>query len=137
MEELFVIYDGRCGLCAFLSEWITKQPAYVRIRMIASGSPEARQRFPEIPPGELAVASDTGQIWMGDSAWIMCLWALKRFLGISRTLAKPALLPLARQAFAGLSSRRGQISRLFHLEPEEMQRRSLSAIPVPACRLDQ
>ena len=63
-----------------------------------------------------------GEVWIGDTAWIMCLWALKRYRALSRILARPALLPLARQAFAGLSAHRSKLSALFHLESDEMLR---------------
>jgi predicted DCC family thiol-disulfide oxidoreductase YuxK len=135
MKELFVVYDSRCGLCTFLKRWIQRQGTYVRIRMIASGSPESQQRFPHLPPGELAVVSDTGQVWIGDRAWIIVLWALKRFRGLSRTLSKPALLPLARQAFAGLSASRSKLSSLLRLESEDMARIRLMGIRVPPCRI--
>src|SRR5437879_3746600 len=102
MQTLYVMYHPHCGLCTEIRDWLGKQPAYVRFRLLPSDSEAARQKFPTLPPGELAVVSDAGQVWLGDRAFLLCLWALREYRGWARKLASPMLRPMARQAFAAV-----------------------------------
>lgn len=136
METLFVLYDARCGLCTQLKTWLARQPAYVRLQLMPSGSDEARRRFPGLPTGELAAISDTGETWNGDSAWIVVLWALRDYRAWAAKLASPALLPLARQAFAAISRNRWAFSRWLGLYAESEVRANLDRIPIPPCDLE-
>ena len=85
--------------------WLGRQPAYVRLQLVAA-SEAARDLFPALPPGELAVVSDSGDVWIGDRAWIVVLWALREYRGWATKLSSPLLLPMARQAFAAISRNR-------------------------------
>ncbi len=89
IHSLTVIYDPRCGLCTQIKDWLGRQPAYVALRLLAAGSAEVQERFPMIPPGELAVISDSGEMWRGDNAWIICLWALCEYRQWAARLASP------------------------------------------------
>jgi predicted DCC family thiol-disulfide oxidoreductase YuxK len=135
MHTLFVVYDDRCGLCAQLKDWLGRQPAYVRLQLVAAGSEEARQRFPALPRGELAVISDSGETWFGDRAWIIVLWALREYRAWSAKLAGPLLLPMARQAFAAISRNRAAFSRWLGLYGEAQLRDNLSQIAIPPCEI--
>jgi predicted DCC family thiol-disulfide oxidoreductase YuxK len=135
MQTLTIIYDPRCGLCTQIKAWLIRQPAYVALKLLAAGSDDARSRFPEIPPGELAVVSDSGDIWFGDHAWIICLWALRRYRRWARRLARPLLQPLARQAFAAVSHNRSALSLLLGFRSEDELRGHLSEVPVPPCQI--
>ena len=134
METLYVVYDDRCGLCTQLKEWLGRQPAYVRLQLVAS-SEAARDRFPSLPPGELAVVSDSGETWLGDRAWIMVLWALRDYRSWAAKLASPLLLPMARQAFAAISRNRSAFSRWLGLYGETELRANLSQVPIPPCEI--
>jgi hypothetical protein len=103
--------------------------------MVSSVSDEAREKFSSLPPGELAVISDAGQVWLGDNAFLVCLWALRRYRAFARTLAGPLLRPLARQAFSELSHSRGNISRLLGLKSEVEIRKHLAEVVIPPCEL--
>src|SRR5262245_55400281 len=115
MRCLYVLYDERCGLCTSVRDWLTRQPAIVPLSLIPAGSPDAKTLFPGLSSGELAVVSDEGAVWVGNTAWIMCLWALHEFRGWANYLSKPAFLPLARQAFEFLSKNRSNLSRVLGL----------------------
>ena len=136
MESLFVLYDARCGVCTQLKSWLSRQPAYVALHFVALGSAEARERFPMLGPGdqELAVIGDTGEAWLGDRAWIMCLWALREYRGWARRFSTPAMMPFARQAFLALSNNRFALSRLLGLRSEEDMKRYLTETPIPPCQ---
>ena len=100
MKRLYVLYDGTCHVCRRCRTWLDRQPAFVPLVFIPLQSPEIACRFPGIgalhPERELVVISDTGDVWQGGSAWVMCLWALREYREWSLRLAHPALLPLAR-----------------------------------------
>lgn len=114
MNRLFVLYDAECGFCSACRRWLERQPAYVALEFLPAQSTELARRFPGFEakdaPEELVVISDEGGVYLGARAWIMCLYALEEYRGWSVRLAQPALLPLARAAFALLSKSRGWIS---------------------------
>ena len=56
-----------------------QQDALVPIQFVESRSSEAQRRFPQLPVDELAVVADTGEVWLGTRAWIVCLWALRGY----------------------------------------------------------
>ena len=90
--------------------WARDQPAFVELVFVRSGSGEA-ERIARGCRGageaeELVVVSDEGQVYRGDSAWIMCFYALEEFREWSSRLASPELRPLARKAFVMLSRSR-------------------------------
>lgn len=137
MQTLFILYDPRCGICTRIRDWLLRQPAYVALRLIAIGSAEARERFPMLKPDkqELVVVADSGEVWIGDRAWITCLWALREFRNWARRLSSPALLPLARQAFIAFSGNRSVLSRLLGMRGEAELRQILREIPAPPCQI--
>jgi predicted DCC family thiol-disulfide oxidoreductase YuxK len=135
VQTLYVIVDGRCGLCTHLSAWLREQPAYVDLQPISSESEEAKTRFSALPAGELALVSDTGDVWLGDNAFLMCLWALRRYRSWANRLASPVLRPLARQAFAELSRSRHGISKLLGLRTDSEIREHLKKVSIPPCEL--
>src|SRR5262249_19723265 len=114
MRRLFVLYDSDCGLCRQLAAWLSMQPAFVQVGPIPARSPWVARLFPSLvssgAPRELVVVNDSGEVWLGDHAWIMCLYALRHYRSWARKLAHPLLLPLARHAFAALSKHRAAIS---------------------------
>ena len=135
MQALYVMYDSHCGLCTEVRDWLRLQPSYVEVRLLASDSDEARRKFPALPAGELAVVSDSGQMWLGDSAFILCLWALRKYRGWARKFASPLLRPMARQAFAAVSQNRRNVSQFLGLMSEAELKRRLSEVEIPSCRI--
>lgn len=83
MKTLYVLYDGHCEFCRRCRGWLGQQAAFVTLAFIPFQSPEVTTRFPGIdqfhPEERLTVISDRGEIWRGDGAWIMCLWALRDY----------------------------------------------------------
>lgn len=134
MKELYVLYDSHCGLCTEVRDWLRVQPAWVDLHLLASDSDEARGKFSNLAAGELAVVSDRGDVWLGDHAFIMCLWALRDYRYWAKRLASPLLRPLARQGFELVSRNRRHVSDLLGLKSEAQLRESLQEVSVPACR---
>ena len=133
MKTLYVIYDSRCGLCSGVRDWLRHQPAYVNLHVAASDSNEARRMFPALPAGELAVVSDDGRVWLGDHAFIVCLWALREYRAWARRLASPMLRPFARQAFAALSRHRQSVSGLLGLKSDAQLKERLGNVTKTEC----
>lgn len=133
MNALYVLYDSHCGLCTEVQEWLSRQPAFVDLHVLSSSSEEASRRFSSLAKGELAVVSDEGDVWYGDNAFILCLWALRDYRDWALRLARPMLRPLARSAFAALSHNRHNISQLLNLTSEEELKRRLHEVPPSTC----
>src|SRR5688572_30039373 len=104
MNKLTVLYDAECGFCVRCRWWLLNQPRFVDMEFLPAGGPDARRRYPELTTSgaveELIVVDDEGGVYRGAHAWLMCLWALMEYREWSGWLASPALLPLARGAFA-------------------------------------
>jgi hypothetical protein len=106
MTKLTVFYDARCGLCCAVRDWLGRQPTLVPLD--CRPKPEGTD--------DLRVVADSGEVWSGDSAWLMVLWALADYRSWAYRLSSPALLPTARKVFARLSAYRGPISCNLGLE---------------------
>src|SRR5580700_11473694 len=108
MRYLTVIYDPDCGLCSRIGTWLLAQPKLLGLRTAPSSS--LPRIYPELAArgfqDELIVVSDDGRVYLGDHAWLMCLYALRDYRSWAKRLSQPALLPLARAAFAILSANR-------------------------------
>src|SRR5262249_689118 len=133
LKKMWILYDAGCGLCTWVRTWMTRQPWLIELRFLASGSDEARQQFPEMPFGELAVIANTGEVWMGNHAWVIYLWALRDYREWAIRLSSPLLLQMARQGFAAVSRNRLALSRLLSLKSDQAVEQQLRGIAVPKC----
>src|SRR3954471_5432964 len=110
MNTLHVLYDERCAFCLRCRGWLEKQPAFLELEFIPRGSPEVAERFPGIEKidgaDELVVISDTGALYHGANALVMCLWALREYREWSQRLASPALPPPSPAAFSFIVHKR-------------------------------
>jgi predicted DCC family thiol-disulfide oxidoreductase YuxK len=138
MERLYVIYDNYCGLCRWARAWVESQPQFIPLTFVAACSETSRRLFPGLeqtdPPEELVAVSDEGAAYRGGSAYVMVLFALRDYREWSLRLGSPALLPLARQAFAVLSKQRGVLSRWLRLDrDDDALREALRGVDSPSC----
>src|SRR6266700_1204771 len=131
ITSLWVVYDAACGLCTSVKEWINRKAPLVALQFVASGSAEARERFPQLRPGELAVVANTGEVWLGNHAWIVCLWALRDYRPWAVRLSSPLLRLMAREAFAVVSSNRSTLSSLLRLRSDVELEQQLRKVMVP------
>ena len=107
MTRLTMFYDPRCGLCCAVRDWVARQRQIVPLDCRASTMGD-----------EVVVEADSGEVWRGDAAWLIVLWALVDYRHWSYRLARPALLPTSRRLFATLSAYRGPISCSLGLTSE-------------------
>ena len=114
MKTLYVLFDGECALCHRCRRWLERQPAYVELRFVPLRSPVAAYRFPGNerfhPEEQLLAVTDTGEVYQGPHAWIMCLWALREYRAWAQRLASPTLLPWARRVCELVSENRLTLS---------------------------
>ena len=100
--NLTVLYDDACPLCRAFSTWLARQPVLIGLDLVPAASALARRRFPTLDHDrtleEITVVSDTGAVWTGGQAWVMCLWATAAHRGLAESLSRPSRLPLAKGA---------------------------------------
>ncbi|MFD9723282.1 thiol-disulfide oxidoreductase DCC family protein [Streptomyces sp. NPDC059072] len=102
VRHLTVLYDADCPLCVHIRHWLLGQHWLVPLRLVPAASAAARQRYPELDHAstlrEITVVGDSGQVWTGTDAFIVCLWALSEHRPRANWLATPAGRPFARAA---------------------------------------
>ncbi|MFD3679553.1 thiol-disulfide oxidoreductase DCC family protein [Streptomyces sp. NPDC058613] len=102
MRGLTVLYDAGCPVCVHIRHWLIGQRRLVRMDLVPAASYEAQRRFPRLDHAstlkEITVIGDSGQVWKGTDAFIVCLWALTEHRPKANWLATPAGRPFARAA---------------------------------------
>ncbi|MFG2310664.1 thiol-disulfide oxidoreductase DCC family protein [Streptomyces sp. NPDC048566] len=102
VRGLTVLFDPHCPLCAFLKDWLARQPQLVPLRFVPVASEEARRRYPGIDHratlSEITVVGDAGQVYQGAPAWIVTLWALREYRALAHRLSTPTGAAFARGA---------------------------------------
>jgi predicted DCC family thiol-disulfide oxidoreductase YuxK len=100
VRALTVLYDADCSLCVHLRSWLLRQPQLVPLRFVPAGSDAARRDHPQLDHArtmrEITVIGDRGQVYSGQAAWIVCLWALAEHRPKAHWLATPAGAPFVR-----------------------------------------
>lgn len=126
MKTLTIFYDPDCGLCASFQKWLLTQENYLSLEFIPYNSDRARARLPIIDDlnagGEIVVMADDGRWWQGPSAWLTCLWSLRRYREWSFRLATPSLLPTVERLCHLLSENRLEVSRLLKLKSIQLSK---------------
>ena len=127
--RLTVIYDERCELCRRCRHWLALQPAHVDLRFLACGDPRVEELYGDLPwfRSDLMVVSDIGQAWVGPEAFLMCLWATRRWRAWSFRLRGSAFAPFSERFFHALSDKRASISAL--LDPHTCESGTCATIP--------
>lgn len=113
---LTVLYDADCSLCRSARAWLERQPVHVPLRFVPAGSAHAVRLFPALDQRQalrdITVVDDRGKVYRGAKAWVVCLWATREHRERSRTLAKPALWPLAKRFVTWVSTHREGLAGL-------------------------
>ncbi|GAA2665303.1 thiol-disulfide oxidoreductase DCC family protein [Streptomyces lunalinharesii] len=105
--RLTVLYDAHCPLCAFVRDWLVRQRQLVPLDLVPAGTAQARQRLPELDHAgtleEITVVGDGGQVYRGAAAWVVCLWALRKYRPLAHRLGTRSGQQLARGAVLAAS----------------------------------
>jgi hypothetical protein len=67
---------------------------------------------------EIVVMADTGEVWQGAGAWVMCLWALEDYREWSARFSGPTMQAVARKIVRLISTNRLSISHLLGLRAD-------------------
>jgi predicted DCC family thiol-disulfide oxidoreductase YuxK len=134
VTRITILYNAACSLCTFAKDWIRKQSPLVGLEFLAAGSTEAQRAFPQLSPGELAVVADTGEVWLGNHAWIVCLWALRDYRDLAFRLTSPALLLMSREACVAVSRYRLALSSMLRLRNGRDIEQQLRKVAAPRCQ---
>jgi len=122
MASFTVLYDINCGLCKRVHLWLLEQPKYVELGFVPCKSEEAFMRFPdlnhELTLYDLTVIGEDGAVYRGAKAWLMCLWALKKYREWSLRLSSQELLPTAKRVISTISQHRYKLEGLANLLPK-------------------
>lgn len=139
MKCLNVLYDQECSLCLSCGRWLMRQSAFIPLRFIPLQSPEIARRFPGLKEWagldlseKLVAVSDEGAVYQGQSAWIMCLYALRDYREWSQRLAEPLLFPFARRVCELVSRNRLAISRFLKAPTDEVRNTLAATLPSAA-----
>lgn len=110
--RLTVVYDENCELCRRCRQWLATQPTHVELQFLAAGEPRVAELYGDLPwyRIELMVVTDTGVAWVGPEAFLMCLWATRRWRPMSFRLSGRALKPMVTSFFHTLSANRSLVS---------------------------
>ena len=140
-DRLYVLYDPSCGFCVRCAAWIHGQRTYLPVLCWPLDDERVKRRFPKLRPAgkdELTVIDSAGGVYRGAKGWLMTLWALQDYRAWAARLARPGLLPLARNAFELVSSNRHVLSRLLRLKGErelhDVLATSLGPTDQPRCQ---
>jgi predicted DCC family thiol-disulfide oxidoreductase YuxK len=116
---LTVLYDEQCAMCRRSADWLLEQPCFVPMVLLPAGSQRARELYGSLPwfGDQLIVVSDSGEVWAGTAAFLVCLWATAEYRELSLWLSTPGLAPLAERFFRWVSAKRGKLSALFDHSP--------------------
>lgn len=120
--RLTVLYDEGCAVCLRCRDWLLTQPCLVPVELLPAGFDVVKERYGALPwlGYELVVVDEKDRVWIGPSAFLMCLWATARYRSWSYRLAGPTLAPLAERFFRMVSKRRDRWSaRLTNKKPED------------------
>lgn len=111
-----VLYDPECNLCRRSALWLIQQPAYIEVEVLPASSPQAVEKFGDFGKlgDEIVVVAGDGRVWWGSpDAYLVCLWALRKWRHWSVRLAQPAFAPLATAFFKRVSTNRRAISAIL------------------------
>jgi predicted DCC family thiol-disulfide oxidoreductase YuxK len=119
MRQLTVLYDPQCGLCRRVHAWLAQQPKYVDMVFVPVASEEAFYRYPKLNHAltvkDVTVISDQGAVYLGEKAWLMCLWGLRNYREWSLRLSSPELLPTVRRVVSMVSENRQHLEGMGKL----------------------
>ena len=137
IQYIEVYYDGRCGMCCTFHEWVNEQTRAFPVRFIAYQDPQAEEWFPGVnklePEREMIVRLHDGQLYRGAEGWVLCLLSCKKYQGIARRIANPALLPFAAKTCHALAARRHQLSKIFFRKKDREVAEALHRMPEEEC----
>ncbi|MDX6766177.1 MAG: DCC1-like thiol-disulfide oxidoreductase family protein [Candidatus Methylacidiphilales bacterium] len=125
MKRLTVLYDGSCGFCCRCRDWLEAQDQIIPLEFLPLQSEEVARRFGDLrqmrPEEQMLAIADNGDLWMGDAAWVMCLYTLRDYRDLADKFAHSSFRPLIRNLYRLISSNRHRVSNLLGLQPDGLK----------------
>ncbi len=91
VAALTVLYDPDCPVCRASKQWLMRLRPLVDVHFVAVGSEVAVRRFPSLDMAHcrqvITVVTDTGHVYRGEEAFVMCLWAMRRTRSLALAMA--------------------------------------------------
>ena len=111
MRSMTVLYDSECDFCGRCRAWAESQPQYIQLRFIARDSQRARRDYPQLTTtgDELIAIGDDGSVYRNAKAWLMCMYALRRYRPLALRLSRPGMQGFARRVFNLISHHRRRV----------------------------
>lgn len=117
MKRLTILHDTSCAFCRRCVEWLKAQPKYLELEFIPADSSLVEYRYPELKTEflkkELTVIDDEGGVYYGENAYVICLYALRKYRKWSVRLGNPGTRPFVRKALQAVTEQRHTLSELF------------------------
>lgn len=137
VKKIEVFYDGRCGMCCSFHEWIHRQERAFKIDFVPYQAERAEEVFPGIhtldPAREMIVRTETGEIYRGAEAWVMCLYSCANHRDLAKRLARPAMLAVAIRVCHLLAANRHGLSKVFFRRKDKEVRKTLHQMDLLEC----
>ena len=121
---LTVYADEACGFCGWCRGWLSAQSLLVPMRFAPAGGEEAQRRLGPLADGtldDLVVQADDGRVWVGPSAFVLCLWATEHHRDLAMRLRIPGFKLTAERFFHMISANRKTLARF--VPPASLVRR--------------
>jgi predicted DCC family thiol-disulfide oxidoreductase YuxK len=138
VNALNVIYDANCPLCRRCREWLLAQQAFITLVFTPLQALDLEDRFPGVgayePGKQLVAIADDGGVYVGERAWIMCLYALEDYRELAVRLAQPYAMPFAERICKLISHNRIGISRALRFADWMDSENEKSPPTMPVCK---
>lgn len=114
-RQLTLIYDDSCEFCQRCANWLKVQTLRVPMTFLPASTARAHKLYSNEAwfKQKLAVIDEHGCAWIDSPAFVMCLWATKRYRRIAGHLGDGSLEVIARRFFSTLSSNRQRLNRML------------------------
>jgi predicted DCC family thiol-disulfide oxidoreductase YuxK len=111
-SRLTIAYDPACAFCRKCHGWLAQEPAFIPLDFVPTGSPAATNRLGNYgqAQGELVVGDDHGNVWVGPEAFVMCLWATRRWRSMSARMRPDRAASFSQTFFGFVSDHRAQLA---------------------------
>ena len=102
---LTVYFDGDCGFCRRVADWLDRQPKFVPIHCVAAQRAAATACPFDLDTllEKITVTASDGAFYRGTNAWLVVLWGLQDYRGWSLRLSAPRHRRWAERLFGAIT----------------------------------
>jgi hypothetical protein len=134
VESRFVIYSP--DVCARDVWWHFGRIADSNCSNLPSEVTCFGKKIESGPASSLPSSSFRERQWLGNHAWVVCLWALRDYRDLAFRPTSPALLLMSREAFIAVSRNRLALSIMLRLRNGREIEQQLRKVAAPRCQTE-